>query len=178
MTTTPYDAFFEDEILKSEDYTIFSVWFNSRGKYKELGLTITHGSLGFGMDGEEIYFHYGNKSAKNVKDFMRPQQFEHFGMIIDSTNLPKHKKIRCHSWLEDQDGNIYDIIKSTWRTVAASNHSSIDPKLKNWEPIEKMSKDTLRKLGLHYFAAPKETIYYLDSILHKLHMQQFLKLIK
>lgn len=110
--------------------------------YEKKNLKLVFGSLGFGcFDGR--WWALGGPDAKVAKDF--------------------HK--RFHTWAEDDQGNVWDVVPSEWHELAARNRVMIlvgGPG--ELVPVEGRSRESLAEDGLHYIPAPEETQRVLESI--------------
>lgn len=114
------------------------------------GMKLVVGSLGFGgsafFDG--IWWALGSATAATAKDFGK----------------------RFHTWAEDGDGNVYDIVPKEWHELAMRNRTVIlvgDPD--RAELIRGQSKENLSLQGLRYIPAPPDT----QSVLHTIAQRAF-----
>ena len=105
-----------------------NAYINKTNIYKHLNLRVVFGSLGLAG-----HFEYGGK-YHTAKDFYKNP--------FDS-----------HAWLEDDDGNVYDIIFPQYRDIA--RFFGKNPTFPvNWE-VAGISKEDLLEEGLEHIPAPK-----------------------
>jgi len=100
--------------------------------WKNLKLKLVAGSLGIGTT--KPFFEYGGLAWKKFSNFSKA------GGRVDA-----------HVWLEDEFGNVYDVVTQhiAWVAVVRGKKISLRPR----DIIEGKSKEELRKLGLHYVRA-------------------------
>lgn len=148
-----------DGLLKGNGICLFSAWYNQAHAYKDLSLTIVHGSLGFGM-GDTPFFEYGGKDRTVVKDFVNTLFVRNGPPTFD-----------MHTWLEDDQGNVYDVVQSEWDMISNWNGQQIN--VQPWQAIQGMTKADLQKVGLHYVGAPPATQIVLESMMQRLYPTEY-----
>jgi hypothetical protein len=113
---------------------------NLRGK---LNLKIVLGSLGLGKD-KKIVYEFGGLNFTRKEQFMTTQ-----AGIYD-----------IHVWLEDDNGNIYDVVTDYMLDVARFRRLDVDFNTPN-TVIEGITKRTLAERGLHYLASESSIQEYI-----------------
>lgn len=108
--------------------------YNAKNRYAQLGLKIVVGSLGLGK-GRNVFFEFGGAHYKTVKQYFPPN--------MSGADI--------HTWLEDNDGNVYDIVTAYMVDVTKIRSLKMDFKAEHI--IEGLSKSKLRQHGLTYVPA-------------------------
>lgn len=135
----------EDGLLVGNWIAYQMAHYNKEHKYKNLDLHVVHGSLGFGRD----WFEFGGEDFRLFHEFVTPHSVD------------------AHSWLEDAEGRVYDIVQPMFLSVARMRSIEL-PGLKPFNAIQGMTKEKLeQEHNLVYIPAPKEVIPLLDAILAK-----------
>ena len=123
-----------------EDMCVANAYINCAHAYKELGLSVKFGSLAF-----YEWYEYGGEGW-GWEEFSRRHK--------EWAWLPSHAALDLHCWLEDAEGNVYDMVMPSWTSICKMRTGK-DLGIRVG-PFEKWSKPDLRSLGLNYQAASAE----------------------
>jgi hypothetical protein len=149
------DGKLDNGLLKGHGICLFMAWYNQTHKYAPLKLHVVHGSLGFGTP---PFFEMGGQYNRVVADYHRGNSFN------------------MHTWLEDAEGNVYDVVQPDWPPVAKFNQKEIY--VTAWLELEKLSRKELRDMGLTYKRAPKVTNEILDGMVTKVFQGTYFKFLE
>lgn len=131
-------------------------YYNRQRCYVDLGLHLVSGSLGFGKKTPR-WFEFGSETYCTAKDFMS---------ALGSWDW--------HVWLEDGDGNVWDVVPDIWHPLAKTygRHFSFGSD-KETVVMEGLSKAEAKKHGLEYVPADESTQHILFSVAQKLYEPYF-----
>ena len=133
-------CFLGGDVLLLENHCLLCSTYNAKNCWKDLGLRRKCGSLGFGKGSP--WFEHGSPAFKTVRDFTgsKPIDWD------------------WHVWLENSDGEVYDVVAAAWHAIAAvhGKHLGLGSHAESLVVAGK-SKSWLRRNGLDYVEAPAET---------------------
>ena len=160
----------ESNLLKGEWNSIYRSWYNQTHKYKDLRLKVTYGSLGFGLPHEKpIHYEHGQIDATLATFIDSAETYTDIGDDGKETVL-----MDIHSWLEDSEGNIFDVFEGRWKDVCVYRDKTI--KGKSFSEIYKMSpKHLAEKQGLCYLKASPEFADDLEAFVEKHYRSSYLQ---
>jgi hypothetical protein len=122
--------------------------YNKAHAYQHLHLRVVVGSLGIGK--QNPFFEYGDRHYQHISQFFRPalSSFEgSFGNLFEGLFGGSD----MHVWLEDRDGKVFDIVEQNMILVAQWRKLSVS--VKAGDIVEGVTKEELRRKGLHYVPA-------------------------
>lgn len=128
--------YFIEDVVSLPDHCFLTAMFNSVHAYRNLGLHVVVGTLGFGATGGKIHWEHGNRNGRKVSDFAKPE-----GMDV-------------HVWLENDAGDaVWDV--TTHKDVLSvplvhKVRINVQPR----EVIAGLSHHACAEKGLHYIPAP------------------------
>ena len=120
-----------------DDKCFVNAYINKFKHYKDLNLKYVIGSLG--LNG---WFEYGGKDW-TLRDFQKRNS----GKIMECWD--------AHCWLEDAQGNVYDFVQPSWNGILKVRNRPLLGR--ETGIIEGVSKEELKKQGIEYVPADKET---------------------
>ncbi len=126
------------QFFARSDTAVFSAWYRQEHLSHKLELFVVNGSLGYGKE-DKIKWRYGGPG------FMAKSHF----MPIKDDKKPADT-VLMHTWLEDINGKVYDIVTSVMIEDAKPH---LD-KIAEGFYIEGMTKDELKDMGIHYLPCP------------------------
>ena len=129
------ERIFINDVLAIPHHCFLNALYNKQNAYANKELKIVIGSLGIGK--KDPFYEYGNPHWSKVEDFRKaPGMYD------------------IHVWLEDIDGNIYDVVITVIHYVAVIKNKSIS--FKDNEIIAGKSREQCERAGLFYVEASKE----------------------
>lgn len=163
-------------ICDRSNHCIVTALYNKDYCYKSKNLRAVAGSLGLGAN--TPFFEYGSPDYTTISQYLRP------ALAADLIDVLRKKGKSgmlsgsdFHLWLEDGDGNVYDVVDSVWLHIAMFRRLRVHARTK--QIIKNQSKQSLKELGLHYIPAPENIQSELVSAIvwrykHKLGLLDFL----
>lgn len=144
-------------LFMADDMAIHVAWFNRVHAYADLDLHVVHGSLGIGAGTKNPVYAYGHADWRMAYEFLASKE---------THRMPGHPKelafVDMHSWLEDDQGRVFDVVSGQIKAISRSYSRRLV--LPEWTVIERMSKDDLIDIGLHYVPAHPSAQPLLDRI--------------
>jgi hypothetical protein len=116
-------------------------WFNRDHFYAGLNLRPVMGSLGIGQG--DPFYEYGGLAYRSLADFIENG---------------KDGSWDVHMWLEDEEGNVFDIVTPLMEDAARINKKQLS-QLSSLSRVEGLTKAWLRDRGLHYVAVPDRRVH-------------------
>lgn len=140
---TPYDI----AHLFGVESSIFYAWFLRDYIHPEKNLKVVYGSLGIGK--KKPFFDYGGPGYRTVADFLKLSIVDH--------ETKQVLKWDMHTWLEDDQDNVYDMCVPDHSATALARGRELDFPPDECTEIKGVSKDELAAKGLFHLPAPLET---------------------
>lgn len=128
----------DGRVLCIADACVRQAWYNSEHVYKSLNLKVVAGSLGIGI--HQPFYEYGGLDYTTLDDFKNSP--------YTKKNIFGYRSWDAHVWLEDDAGNVYDVI--TDYMILVAKIMSKDIKLDQATLIEKRRPRYLKRLGFRY----------------------------
>lgn len=153
-----YKVFSDPNLIYIQDNCVTQTRYNAmRGRWASVlegGGRIAVGSLGLGLPGlpgtdDSPWFEYGGQGFEKVHQFR-------------SSPFTKEGQWDAHAWLEDRDGNVWDIISPYLKTVAKLRNKQLDAGLSIFSG---KSKSDCARLGFHYIATDRVTSEILAQLM-------------
>lgn len=158
-------------LLKGDGNHVYRTWYNQTHAYRHLNLKVVYGSLGFGKEGEEeIFYELGGVERTTFPQFINEKTYDRNNGMVWAVDL--------YSWLEDENGRIYDIFESEWDIRASDLPRWIS--MTKWGEIRgKTIEEMKQNHGIHYVKAANPDTQFLIEMFMERHFrpqyEQFLR---
>lgn len=162
-------------LLMGEGNCYFRALYNQQAySSRGLKLKLVHGSLAYRKKNGKFFFELGNPEYKTLKDFLNPK-YTFRAPAKEGEGKGKIFSVDIHTWLEDDEGRVYDIYEPYFDELDNSDVKGF----RAFDPIESINKDHLKEYhGLWYVPAPGGTISatqsLLDVFMHRTFYQDYL----